>query len=66
MLSLKLLDRTRKFEIKRGFQFLSINKMSNKCKIGVCQVTSNPDKEQCVQICKDLILKAKENGAKVF
>ena len=39
--------------------------MSNKCKIGVCQLTSNGDKESCFSICKDLIVKAKNDGAKM-
>ena len=55
-----------KFELRRKFHSNSTIVMSNKCKIGLCQVTSNNDKDSCISICKDLIIKAKENGAKVI
>jgi predicted amidohydrolase len=50
---------------QRGFHLDCAIKMSNKCKIGVCQLTSNGDKDACLSVCKDLILKAKDEGAKM-
>lgn len=40
-------------------------KTSNKCKIGICQITSTHDKTANIKICIELIEKAKHNGAKV-
>lgn len=51
---------------RRSFHLKSAITMSNKCKIGVCQLTSTSDKENCLRICEDLIIKAKSNCAKVF
>ncbi len=44
----------------------SVNKPSNKHKIGICQITCTGDKEANLAVCKTLIEKAKSGGAEVY
>lgn len=39
---------------------------TSKHKIAICQLTCNEDKNQNFNTCKDLITKAKDQGAEVF